>query len=71
MAEWSKTYFNFKHEGFLKSLFFSLASFVKNYILGILLIYFNSKKGSIYLLRASGTFNALIGSRSYYRPKIN
>ena len=68
---WSKTYFNFKHEGFLKSLFFSLASCVKNFISGILLIYFNSKKGSIYLLRASGTFNALIGNRSYYRPKIN
>jgi len=68
---WSKTYFNFKHEGFLKSLFFSLANIVKNFISGILLIHFNSKKGSIYLLRASGTFNALIGNRSYYRPKIN
>ncbi len=68
---WSKTYFNFKHKNFLLSLVIAMFDIFKNFMKGFLSIFFDKKKSDISFLRASGTFNALIGNKSYFRPKIN
>ena len=67
---WSKTYYSFKYESFLKTLTFSLISVIKNFLLGFFIGMYNPKKGKIYFLRTSGSFNALIGKKSWYRPNL-
>ena len=67
---WSKTYFNLKHKTFINSFFKAFLDIIKNFIYGLACSLFNSKKSLIYLLRASGTFNALIGNKSWYRPEL-
>ena len=68
---WSKCYFNKKHRGFFITISLALSSLLKNsfkYL--ICLITFNRKK-AIYKMRLSGTLNALLGRRSWFRPEIN
>ena len=68
---WSKVYYSIKYNNFfyaLKSAFFII---LFNYIKCVLYFLFNKKKSIIYFLRASGTFNGIIGKNSWYRPKLN
>ncbi len=68
---WSKLYFNKKHRGVLISTFFGLSSLLTNFLkYSIYSLTFN-KRRSIYKMRASGVFNALLGRRSWFRPEIN
>ena len=69
---WSKFYFNKKNFGFLKALIECFPTFISS-ILKILFytLVNNSFKKKIYLSRASGFYNALIGKSSWYRPKID
>jgi GT2 family glycosyltransferase len=68
---WSKFYFNRKHYSFLKAFIDGLPSFLTA-ILKVLIYYLiNHKKKAIYLHRALGFLNALLGKKSYYRPKID
>ena len=68
---WSKFYFNKKHVGFFKAFFDGFPGF----FLSIFKVFFyflvNKKfKRKIYLNRALGFLNALIGKSSWYRPNI-
>jgi len=68
---WSKFYFNKKHVGFFKAFFDGFPGF----FLSIFKVFFyflvNKKfKRKIYLNRAQGFLNALIGKSSWYRPNI-
>ena len=68
---WSKFYFNKKNFGILKALKTCLPTYLSSIIK--FLFYFlmrNNFKKKIYYNRASGFFNALIGKKSWYRPKI-
>ena len=68
---WSKFYFHRKHEGYLIALMKGLPTFLSAILKYILnLIIFNSKKRKIYLHRAMGYFNAALGRKSFFRPKI-
>ena len=69
---WSKFYFNKKNYNFFKAIM----ECFPNYISSILKFLFytllnNTFKKKIYLCRASGFFNALMGKSSWYRPKID
>jgi N-acetylglucosaminyl-diphospho-decaprenol L-rhamnosyltransferase len=68
---WSKFYFNKKHHGFLAAFIQGLPTFLSA-ILKILFNFIinNKKKKKIYLNRASGYINGLLGRRSWYRPKV-
>jgi hypothetical protein len=68
---WSKFYFNKKHRGFLIAILNSFPTFLSAVIKFALYSILNNKKKDVYFYRASGFFNALIGKKSYYRPKIN
>ena len=67
---WSKVYYDIKY----KSHFYTVKKFflmiLLNYIKGSLFFLFNQKKSVTFFLRASGAINALIGKRSWYRPKL-
>ena len=68
---WSKLYFNKKHRGNIISSSLGLINLLGNFLkYSIYLITFN-KKRNIYRMRMSGVINALLGKRSWYRPKIN
>ncbi len=67
---WSKTYYSFKHDSFIYTLFFSLISSFKNLLLSFFMKIISAKKSKIYYLRASGCFNALIRKKSWYRPNL-
>ena len=68
---WSKYYFNKKHRGTLISVLLGLSSLLGNFFkYSICIITFN-RKGVIYKMRLSGTINALLGRRSWFRPEIN
>ena len=68
---WSKFYFNKKHRGYLIALIEGLPTFFSSIIKFLLyLVIKNEKKKEIYLHRALGYYNAAIGKKSYYRPKI-
>ena len=69
---WSKFYFNKKNFGITKAIIECLPTFISSIFrfLFYLLINNNFKK-KIYLNRASGFYNALLGRSSWYRPKIN
>ena len=67
---WSKVYFSKKYSNY----FFTITKFLpKLFLIFIkLIIYFltvNNKKRTVYYYRMSGMFNALIGKKSWYRPK--
>ncbi len=69
---WSRFYYNKKHYGFFTALLNGLPSFISALIKFLLYsLIMNKKKSKIYFNRMLGFFNALIGKRSYYRPKIN
>jgi GT2 family glycosyltransferase len=69
---WSKVHYDKKFYGKIyaikKSFFHLLKNFFKSiFFLSIL----NYDKFIIFYLRFSGTYNSLIGKKSWYRPKIN
>ena len=69
---WSKFYYNKKNFSFLKAII----ECTPNYFSSILKVIFyflthNKNKKKIYLTRASGFYNALLGKSSWYRPKID
>ena len=69
---WSKFYFNKKHYGYFKALisvFHNLISAKIKFI--FFLITFNSYKRKIYQMRLSGLLNSMMGSKSFYRPKLD
>lgn len=69
---WSKFYFKKKHFGFLNAFFSEIIPFLKSLIK--YLIYFfsnNSFKKKKYLYRILGFLNALVGNKSWYRPKFS
>ena len=68
---WSKFYFNKKHRGFIIAVLNSFPTFLSAVIKFALYSILNHKKKDVYFHRASGFFNALLGKKSYYRPKIN
>ena len=69
---WSKVYYDRKHYGVIyvfKNYFFHMIlNFLK--LIAFTLI-FNRKKIIINYLRLSGILNSLIGTSSWYRPKVN
>ena len=67
---WSKFYFNKKHYGFLNSLMISLPTFISAVIKYLFYFLFNKKKKEIYLHRAKGFLNAILGKKSFFRPII-
>ena len=68
---WSKFYFNKKNFGFSKAITECLTTYISS-ILKFLFysLINNGLKKKIYLNRASGFYNALVGKPSWYRPKI-
>ena len=68
---WSRFYFNKKHRGTFVSLFLGLISLLGNLIKYTICLFTFNKKKNIYRMRTLGTFNALLGKRSWYRPEIN
>ena len=68
---WSKFYFNRKHYGFLKAFIDGLPSFLSAMLKVLFYSLINHKKKGIYLHRVLGFLNALLGNKSYYRPKID
>ena len=68
---WSKFYYNKKHNGFFSALTNCLPTFISALIKYFFyLITMNSKKKKIYLHRCLGFINALLGKKSYFRPRI-
>ena len=67
---WSKFYFNKKHYGFLNSLMTSLPTFFSAVIKYLFYFLINKKKKEIYLHRAKGFLNAILGKKSFFRPII-
>ena len=69
---WSKFYFNKKHYGLLKALMQGLPHFLLSIIKVIFFVITQNKnKKNIYINRASGFLNAMMGKRSWYRPKLD
>ena len=68
---WSKFYYQKKHSGYFTALINGFPSFLSAILKYILyLITLNSKKRSVYLHRAMGYLNAVMGRKSFYRPNI-
>ena len=67
---WSKFYFNKKHNGFFIAILHCLPSFLSAIIKYLFFSILLNKKKKIYLFRALGFLNAFLGNKSYYRPKI-
>ena len=67
---WSKFYFNKKHYGFLNSLMATLPTFFSAVMKYFFYFLFNKKKKEIYLHRAKGFLNAILGKKSFFRPLI-
>ena len=69
---WSKFYFNKKNFNFLKALKECLPTFISSILKILFYTLLNNRfKKKIYLNRASGFYNALLGKSSWYRPKID
>ena len=69
---WSKFYFNKKNFGFFKAIIECLPSYISSILKFIFYSLINNGfKKRIYLNRASGFYNALIGKSSWYRPNID
>jgi len=69
---WSTFYFHQKHYGLIIAYYKVIFKFFSA-ILKILLFKLtrNKIKSRIYLARASGIMNSILGKPSWYRPKIN
>ena len=68
---WSKFYYNKKHNGFFRAITNCLPTFISALIKYFFyLITMNSNKKKIYLHRCLGFINALLGKKSYFRPRI-
>ena len=68
---WSKFYYQKKHNNYLVALINGFPTFLSAILKCVLyLLIFNTKKRAIYFYRAMGYLNALLGRKSYYRPKI-
>ena len=68
---WSKFYFNKKHYGYVNSflkIFPTLVSSQFKYIYYFIIFKKHEKK--IYKMRFLGIINAILGKKSWYRPKI-
>jgi N-acetylglucosaminyl-diphospho-decaprenol L-rhamnosyltransferase len=69
---WSKFYFNKKNFNLFRAFYECLPNFISSIFKFLFYLLINNKfKKKIYLNRASGFYNALIGKSSWYRPKIN
>ena len=68
---WSKFYYNKKHYGFLIAILNGFPTFLSAILKLLFYSLFNKKKKDIYLHRVQGFLSALLGRKSYYRPKIN
>tara|TARA_B100001057_G_scaffold19056_1_gene17602 strand:+ start:861 stop:1745 length:885 start_codon:yes stop_codon:yes gene_type:complete len=68
---WSKFYFNKKHYGFLKAISECFPSFLSAILKVLFYFLINNKKKGIYFHRVLGFLNALLGKKSYHRPKID
>ena len=68
---WSKFYYNKKHFGFLHAVINGLPVFISATAKVLFYLFINKKKKQIYLQRCRGYINALLGKKSFYRPKIN
>ncbi len=68
---WSKFYFNKKHKGYFTALIILFPTFLSAILKYLFYsICKNKKKKDIYLHRALGYINALLGKKSSYRPEI-
>tara|TARA_B100000029_G_scaffold274791_1_gene269596 strand:- start:670 stop:1533 length:864 start_codon:yes stop_codon:yes gene_type:complete len=68
---WSLFYYNKKHKGFFISFMTVLPKLCSATVkFSIYLLLFNKKKREIYYQRLSGLINAIIGKKSWYRPKV-
>ena len=67
---WSKFYYNKKHYGFLNSLMATFPTFFSAVMKYFFYFLFNKKKKEIYLHRAKGFLNAILGKKSFFRPLI-
>jgi len=68
---WSNVYYDIKNFNFIFAFKKSIFKILKNYFKSIFFfILFQKNKSIVYYLRASGSFNSLIGKDSWYRPKI-
>jgi N-acetylglucosaminyl-diphospho-decaprenol L-rhamnosyltransferase len=68
---WSLFYYNTKHFGLFKGYSTTLDKLISSLYKFILAtLFFNSKKGKIYLYRILGLINAYQGNRSWLRPYI-
>ena len=68
---WSKFYFNKKHYGYHKAFLITFPSLITSTIK--FLYYFmtvNKYKKKIYIMRFLGLINAMLGRKSWYRPKV-
>jgi N-acetylglucosaminyl-diphospho-decaprenol L-rhamnosyltransferase len=69
---WSKVYYDKKFYGKIYAIKKSFFHLLKNFFKSIFfLLILNYDKYIIFYLRFSGTYNSLIGKKSWYRPKIN
>ncbi len=69
---WSKFYFNRKYYGYFFALINGFPSFISSSLKFIFYLLINNhKKKNFYLKRMSGFVSALLGIKSYYRPKID
>ena len=68
---WSKFYYNKKHNGYFYALLNGSPTFLSAIVKYIFYkILNNKKKSQIYLYRSLGYLSALIGKKSFLRPKI-
>jgi len=68
---WSTFHYHKKYDGFFSALikvFGKLFSSILKFLLYFIL--FNKKKRKIYYQRLSGLINAIVGNKSWYRPKV-
>ncbi len=69
---WSTFYFHKKYKGFFVSLIIIIPKLISSFIKTIFFqIIFNNLKKDIYLNRLSGISNAILGKKSWRRPKID
>jgi len=68
---WSTFNYHKKYKGFIISIFITLPKLISSLFKVLFyLLLFNRKKKEIYYQRLSGLFNAILGKRSWYRPKF-
>jgi len=68
---WSKFYYNKKHFGFFVAFINGFPIFLKANFKFLFYLFLNKpKKKQIYLQRVLGFVSALLGKKSFYRPKI-